>query len=584
MTATLAPIQTRFVPAQINCTDWSQIEPLARALLDRPVTSAADLETWLIDRGELEAAIAEAGTVLYINMTCDTENVEVQQAYARFVEEISPKYKPLAFELDRKQAELSDKLALPAKPGDRFHVLTRAVKVEAELFRPDNVPLQTELALLSQRYDQIAGAMTVKFEGEEKTLPQMARYQELTDRATRESAWRAVADRRLADRENFDDIYDQMVRLRHKVATNAGFADYSKYVFREKHRFDYTERHCRDFHDACEQVVVPFVRKLNAERRQILGIPSVRPWDLAVDVRGRQPLRPFTDGVDLQNKAVDILGKLDPRLGQMLRALGDGSNTRGVTTGESLDLDTRRGKAPGGYQSMLDRRRVPFIFMNAAGLNSDFVTMLHEAGHAFHSILAKDEPLLAYRSAPIEFCEVASMSMELLALPHMASVYSSPTDLARALRQQFVRSITILPWIAQIDAFQFWVYANPNHTRDERTNAWLALDDRFGGGVDWSGFEASRASLWHRQLHLFGHPFYYIEYAIAQLGALQLWLISVEQGPRKAVDLYCNAMALGGTKPLPELFNAAGLSFDFGPATVKRLVDRVETEIAKYPE
>jgi oligoendopeptidase F len=581
---TLSPIQTRFVPAVIDCTRWESIEPLARALLDRPVATRGELEDWLVDRGELEAAIAEAGNLLYINMTCDTEDTAAQAAYAAFIESIPPRYKPLSFELDRRQVDLSARLSLPALPGERYQVLTRGVKVEAELFRAENVPIQTELALLSQKYDQISGAMSVTFEGQERTLPQMARYQEVTDRKVREAAWRAVADRRLKDRDAFDEIYDTMITLRHKVAVNAGFRDYTGYAFKEKHRFDYGERECRAFHEACEKAVVPMVRRLNAKRKSLLGVDTLRPWDLSVDVKGRPPLRPFEGGRDLQSKSVEVMRRLDPRLGAMLAAMGDGSNTKGVKTGECLDLDSRKGKAPGGYQSMLDRQRVPFIFMNAAGMSNDVTIMLHEAGHAFHSVLAKNEPLLAYRSAPIEFCEVASMSMEMLTLPQMDVIYPDADDLARARRQQLLRAVTILPWIAQIDAFQFWVYANPTHTREQRIHAWLDLDQRLGGAVDWSGLEAVRESLWHRQLHLFSVPFYYIEYGIAQLGALQLWLLSLEQSPAKAVDLYLHAMALGGSRPLPQLFEAAGLRFDFGSDTVKRLTDRVEAELDKLPE
>ncbi len=581
---TLSAVQTRFVPAQIDCTRWEAIEPLAKALLARPVSSLADLEAWLIDRGELEAAISEAGSFLYINMTCDTDSKADQDSYAAFIESIPPKYKPLSFQLDERQVDLSARFALPSAPGDRYQVLTRGVKVEADLFRAENVPLQTELALLSQKYDQIAGAMSVQFDGEEKTLPQMARYQEVTDRSVREAAWKAVATRRLADREAFDGIYDEMIGLRHKVATNAGFADYSKYAFKERHRFDYTERECRAFHEACEKAVVPMVRRLNAKRQAALGVSTLRPWDLSVDIKGRAPLRPFDNGNQLQTKAVEVMRRLDPRLGKMLASMGDGSNTNGVRSGQSLDLDSRKGKAPGGYQSMLDRRRVPFIFMNAAGLSNDVVVMLHEAGHAFHSMLAEREPLLAYRSAPIEFCEVASMSMEMLCLPHLDVFYPDPADLARACRQQLFRATTLLPWIAQIDAFQFWIYTNPQHTREQRTKAWLDLDARLGTSVDWSGLEETRASLWQRQLHLFGHPFYYIEYGIAQLGALQLWLISLEQSPAKAIELYHRAMSLGGSKPLPQLFEAAGLKFDFGPDIVKRLVDRAEAELDKLPD
>ena len=574
----------RALPADIDCTAWDQIQPLTRALLERPVASVRELEDWLLDRGELEAALAEAGSLLYINMTCDTDDAAAQQAYTAYVESIPPKYKPVAFELDRRQIELSDRLGLPAKPGDRYHVLTRAVRVEADLFRAENVPIQTELALLAQKFDQIAGAMTVQFEGREQTLPQMSRYQELTDRSIRESAWRAVCARRLTDRAAFDELFNQMVALRHKVAVNAGFKDYTQYAFKERRRFDYTEAHCRAFHEACEKAVVPLVRRLQGERQRLLGVDRLRPWDLSVDVKGRPPLRPFKDGRELQGKTVEVFTRLDPRLGRMLASMGDGSNTRGARGGQSLDLDSRKGKAPGGYQANLDRQRRPFIFMNAAGLANDAVVMFHEAGHAFHAMLAREEPLHAYRSTTEEFCEVASMSMELLTLPHLGVFFPDKNDLARAVRQQFLRTITILPWIAQIDAFQFWIYSNPTHTTPQRTQAWLELDRRFGASVDWSGLEDAHEALWHRQMHLFTSPFYYIEYGIAQLGALQLWLTSLEKGPAHAIDLYMKGLSLGGAQPLPKLFEASGLAFDFGPDTVKRLTDRVEAELAKWPE
>ena len=586
MPSTLPAVQTRFVPADIDCTSADVVASFYRTLLARPVSTLAELEAWLIDRGELEAAISQAGANLYIAMTCDTETPATQQAYATFVETIPPAIKPLSFELDRRQVALSGSLGLPAAKGQRYHVLARDVEAEVALFREANIPLQTELSLLSQKYDQLMGSLTVRFQGEERTMPQMARFQEYTDRPLRESAWRAVVDRRLKETPSIDGIFDQMIALRDKVAKNAGYTDFTTYVFHEKHRFDYTESHCRAYHDACEHAIVPMLRRLQERRRVSLAIPvgELRPWDLSVDVKCRQPLRPFEGGRELTGNSVALFHDLDPRLGSMLASLGDGTNSRGISTGECLDLDTRKGKAPGGYQYMRDRERRPFIFMNASGMSSDVTTMLHEAGHAFHSFFAASEPILAYRSAPMEFCEVASMSMELLAMPHLQHFYKDPADLARARRQQLERSINILPWIAQIDAFQFWLYKNPSHTHTERTQAWLALDARFGAAVNWQGIEPARATLWQRQSHLFGAPFYYIEYAIAQLGALQLWLVSLEQGERAAVDAYARAMSLGGSRPLPDLFAAAGLTFDFGPATVKRLTDRVESELAKLPE
>lgn len=577
-------MNTDFVPARFDGARWEQIEPLLKALLDRPVRSRDELEKWLLDRSELDAACSEADSNLYIDMTCDTEDKAKQQAYTTYIETVPPQLKPLAFALDRRLVELNRKFPLPI---DRYAVLVRDTQAEVEIFRDENVPIQTDLEKLSQQYQQVVGAMSVTFEGREQTLPMMMRYQESTDRAVREAAWRAVSDRRVKDAGQCDDLYDSMVRLRDQMARNAGFADFVGYAFKAKKRFDYTPEHCRQFHDAVAKAVVPFMRREDARRKQLLKLDTLHPWDLGVDPKGRAPLKPFTGGVDLVNKSRHVFQRLDPRLAQMFSTLGDGANTQGAANGACMDLDSRKGKAPGGYQSMRDRSRKAFIFMNAAGLQRDVETMVHEAGHAFHSMLCIDEPLMAYRHSPLEFAEVASMSMEMLTIPYWkgpASYYASEEDFARAKRKQIEGSVGMLPWIATIDAFQHWVYTHPKHTRQDRTNAWLGLDDRFGHQVSWQGLEPFRATLWHRQLHLFGVPLYYIEYGIAQLGALGLWLRSLEEGESVAIEAYIKALRLGGSKPLPELFKAAGLKFDFGEATISRLVDRVEKELEKLPE
>jgi oligoendopeptidase F len=578
-----------YVPADLDATQWPALERLFTGLLERPVANKEQMERWLLDRSELEAACSEAEANLYIAMTCHTEDKAAQAAYTRFVETIPPKIKPLAFVLDRRQVELSARVGLEAGAdagSGRYMVLLRGTRADVELYREENVPIQTELTLLGQKYDQIAGAMTVQFEGREQTLPQMGRYQESTERGQREAAWRAVATRRLRDREAIDGIYDQMIGLRDTMGRNAGFSDFVGYAFKSKHRFDYGVEQCLAFHKACEQAVTPLVRRLDEQRARRLGVQPLRPWDLSVDEKGRPPLKPFDGGAELMRKSVRTFEVLDPRLAAMLSTLGDGTSSRGAAGGACLDLDTRKGKAPGGYQYMRDRIRKPFIFMNAAGLQRDVETMVHEAGHAFHSMLCEREPLLAYRHAPMEFCEVASMSMELLTMPHwgQGGFYEKSEDLARAQRQQLEHSFMLLPWIATIDAFQLWIYTHPRHTRDQRSAHWLELDDRFGRGVSWEGLEEIRACTWQRQSHLFGVPFYYIEYGIAQLGALQLWLHALEKGERSAIDAYTRALSLGGSRPLPELFAAAGLKFDFGPETVKRLVDRVEKELQKLPE
>lgn len=569
-----------FVPVELDTTNWSAIEPLGKALLERPVSSAGEFETWLLDRSELEAACSEGAANLYIAMTCDTDNEQAQKAWTAYLEQIEPKLKPLAFALDGRHVELADRFPLDTQ---RYEVLDRDTRADVALFREENVPIQTDLAKLSQQWDQISGVMTVTFDGEEKTIPQMGVYQESTDRSVRESAWRAVAERRARDADAIDELFGKMIELRDREARNAGFDDYMRYMFKVKHRFDYTPADCEAFHEACERVVVPLMRKLDEQRREGLGADELRPWDLAVDVKGRPPLSPFDGGVELVSKARATFDALDPRLGEMFSTLGDGAG--GVADGDvCLDLDSRRGKAPGGYQYMRDRSRKPFIFMNAAGLHRDMETMLHEAGHAFHSMLCVDEPLLHYRHSPLEFAEVASMSMELLTMPYWDTAYYDKTDADRARRQQLEGSVMLLPWVATIDAFQHWLYTHPDHTRADREAKWLELDERFGHAVSWEGMEDLQPIVWHRQPHLFSHPFYYIEYGIAQLGALGLWVRSLEEGEPAAIEAYTTALRLGGSRPLPELFGAAGLPFDFGPETVSRLVARVETELEKLPD
>jgi oligoendopeptidase F len=575
---------TDFVPTVFNGTDWSVVEPLLNALVDREVNSAEEFDQWIMDRSELESAIGESAANTYIDMTCDTADEAKQAAWTSYLENVAPKFKPVAFVLDKKLKELAEKFD---KTGEYYEVLYRDTAADVDLFRDDNVPLETELAKLDQEYDKICGKMTVEFDGEERTLPMMGKYSESADRSVREAAWKAVASRRLEDEEAISAIYDTMVAKRDECAKNAGFDNYVEFAYKSKHRFDYDTSHAYAFHDAIEKHAMPFVAKLDATRKKELGVDVLRPWDLNVDPKSRGQLSPFEGGVDLISKTNACFQKLSPELGEMMAFMGDGSNTNGSANGAMLDLDSRKGKAPGGYLYYRDRSKIPFIFMNAAGQHRDVETMVHEAGHAFHSMYSQNEPFVWYRSAPIEFAEVASMSMELLTMPYWDAFYPNAEDANRARRKQLEGSISLLPWIATIDAFQHWVYLNPTHSREERAQAWLDLESRFGHmghRVDFTGIEEERKFVWQRQGHLFGVPFYYIEYGIAQLGALGIWLTSLEQSEEAALAAYKKAMSLGGSRPLPDLFNAAGLPFDFGPETVGRLVDRVQLELDKLPE
>lgn len=574
-------METDFVAADFDAGTWEAISPKIDELMARPVESAQDLERWLLDRSELEASISEAAATRYIDMTCDTVSEDKKKAYLDFVENVTPKVTPASFALDTRYTELAKNYPLDKR---RYEVIDRDTKTAVALFREENVPLQTKLTKLDQEYDTVCGAMMVEFDGAERTLPQMGIYQESPDRSVRQAAWTATAERRYQDHEKISKIYDEEIGLRHTVATNAGFESFTGYEFANKLRFDYTPETCFAFHDAIENRVMPFVARLDAERRSKLGVDKLMPWDLSVDPDGAGPLTPFDGGVDLVSKTHKVLDRLSPELGEMFATMGDGANTHGADNGALLDLDSRKGKAPGGYQYMKDRSRVPFIFMNAAGLHRDVETMVHEAGHAFHSMYCVQDPLLHYRHSPIEFAEVASMTMELLTMPYWGEYYPSEADANRARRQQLEGSIGLLPWIATIDAFQHWVYANPTHTQAQRAEAWLGLNDRFGlqgHRVAWDGIEKHKPLIWQRQSHLFGVPFYYVEYGIAQLGALGLWLKSLEEGEAAAMSAYKKALSLGGSRPLPELFAAADLPFDFGDATVARLVERVEAELEK---
>lgn len=557
----------RFVPSDAAMGDLAQIEPLFARLLDRRPDSPAALERWLEEASELASAVSEERTRRYVAMTCQTDDPDRERAYLDFIERIAPRVKPLFHALDEAYLSSPHRAALPP----RYSRLDLLIANRVALFRPENIPLETEEARLKQQYQKIMGAMTVVFRGQEHTMPQMARYMEEPDRAVRQEAWELVARRRLEDRERLEDLFDRLLGLRAQIAANAGCADYREYAFRQRQRFDYTPEDCLRFHDGIEATVLPLVRWLSESRKAALGVESLRPWDTEVDPLGRPPLRPFETADALAGGVEEIFRRLDPELGRQFAFL---------RAQALLDLESRRGKAPGGYQSTYDERRVPFIFMNAVGTDGDLRTLLHEGGHAFHALAARTEPIKDYREAPLEFSEVASMGMELLALPHLEVFYPAPEDARRARREMLEHVALIYPWIATIDAFQHWLYTHPGHTRDERREAWLGVYRRFGAGlVDWSGYEEALAFLWQRQIHLYLVPFYYVEYGIAQTGALQVWRRALDD-PSGAVAAYRAALALGGREPLPALFAAAGARFDFSAETLAPLVAALEAALA----
>lgn len=565
---TLPPFKPRrFVPSAINLGEWEHIEPLFDALETRAANcrTVTDFEAWLLDAGELSAALDQEASCRYIAMTCHTDNAEAEKAYLHFVERIEPRLKPRQFALAK--TFLAHPLR-PQLPTHRYQVFDRDQQLLVDLFREENVPLETEEAKLGQQYQKLSGSLTVQFRGEEKTLVQMGRYLEEPDRATRQEAWELITERRLRERDQFESLFDDLRGLRVRIAGNAGFPSYRDYAFKARGRFDYGPAECAAFHDAIEREIVPLLKQQQARRRAQLGLASLRPWDLAVDPLNRPPLKPFETVDELLDRGQRIFDQVDDQLAADFRLMRER---------QVLDLANRKGKAPGGYQSTLAEARLPFIFMNAVGMQRDVETLLHEAGHAFHALATKNEDLHAYRGSPIEFAEVASMSMELLGGDFIEAYYG-PAEARRARIKHLEGIVEVFPWIAAVDAFQHWLYTHPTHSREERAAAWLALLDRFGGDVDWSGLETARPYTWHRQLHIFLYPFYYVEYGIAQLGALQVWANS-KRDRRQALADYRAALALGNSRPLPELFKRAGCRFQFDAATVRPLARMLREEL-----
>ena len=557
----------QWLPENLELKTWDQIEPWYQKLMAEPIDTVADLERWLTAAGELNAAVGEEGTERYVAMTCQTDDPQREAAYLEYVRDIAPKLKPILNDI---RVRYLDAPARAGLPRDRYFVFDRSLENQRSLFREANIPRETELSELEQQYQKLIGAMTVTFRGEERTLAQMAPFLEETDRAVRQEAWELAARRRLEDRDKLEDLFDQMMALRIEVAREAGFASFVDYAFKSRERFDYSVADSLRFHEAVEKVVVPLTKQIQEKHRAALNVETLRPWDESVDPYGRPPLVPFKDAEQLAAGTETIFRDVDQELGAQFAFM---------RSQQLLDLANRKGKAPGGYQTTFEDRRLPFIFMNAVGLDSDVRTLLHEGGHAFHTLASRAEPLPAYRESPIEFCEVASMTMELLGARRLDPFYNS-AEAERSNRKLLEGIVLILPWIATVDAFQHWIYSHPKHTRDERKAAWRDLRARFGGAVDWSGYEDVRDYQWHRQLHIFLHPFYYIEYGIAQLGALQIWQRSFSDRAGAVAD-YKKALALGGSQPLPELFAAAGIRFEFSDTLMASLMETIGRELEK---
>ena len=558
-----------YLPSDFTVTTWDTLKPYFEELLSRKITSSKELYAWYLDRSEFESAISEDLGWRYIKMTCDTTNEEIKNNFNFFVSELQPAMAPYSNQLDTKALE--DPFLNELKDKEGFDIVIKLLEKDKSIYREENIPIFSEIEQTAHQFGTISGAMTVTVDDKEITMQQAFDYLLQTDRSKREEVWKKINERRYQEKETLDNLFTTLIGLRHTAALNAGFKNFRDYMFTAMGRFDYTPADCYAFHEAIKTEVVPILNTLAEDRKKALKLDALKPWDLSVNYFGDTPLKPFKDVDDLTDKTIECFAKLDSYTAQCITTMKKIRH---------LDLMSRKGKAPGGYNYPLDETGVPFIFMNATQSLRDLVTMVHEGGHALHSFLTADLELNVFKHPTSEVAELASMSMELMSMEHWDIFFSDPKDLARAKREHLESVLQTMPWVATIDLFQHSIYQKPTHTLAEREEIWKESFYPFSNNTtDWSGLEKYRVNAWQKQLHLFEVPFYYIEYGMAQLGAIAVWR-NYKKDPAKGYELYKKALALGYKKSIPEVYKAAGIKFDFSKEYIKELMDFVKDELA----
>ena len=558
----------QFLPEDLVITEFGVLAPYFQELLDREIKTLSDFDHWLKDRSELDAVLEEDLAWRYIRMSISTQDEALREAYTYFVTQIQPELAPLEDQLNQKLMALP---YLDQRADSAHQIYFRSVRTALDLYREENIALEAALNEEAQQYGAISAAQTIEHYGKNLTMQQAALLLKEQDESLRQTIYEKMAAVRRKDREQLDALYTSLIQKRHQLALNTGFENYRDYKFVAMGRFDYTKADCFAFHEAIKTHIVPLVKGFQAEKLSKLGKERFKPWDLDVDPEGKPALKPFQTGAEMLSGTINMFERIDPYFGDCLRVMDQLGH---------LDLDSKPGKAPGGYNYPLYEIGVPFIFMNAVGTQRDLETMVHEGGHAIHSFLSRDLSLTAFKNLPSEVAELASMSMELLSMPQWTEFYE-PQAHARAMREQIEGTLKVLPWIAQIDAFQHWIYENPTHTLEERSAYWTQLASDFGTGLtDWTGYEDLVQSAWQRQLHLFEVPFYYIEYGIAQLGALGVWKNSLENYPT-AIANYKKALALGYTTSMSNIYETAGVPFDFSSERLQTLATFIQEQLKK---
>ena len=558
----------KFVPENLNIDSWNKVEPLFENLLKRSINSKKELENWMKDRSELNSVMNEDLAWRYIKMNINTKDEKLAKKFHFWIKEISPNLAPYSHKLNIK---LIESPFLNELEHEKYNIYLRSVKKQIEIYREENIPLFTEMEAKQQEYGMISAKMTVEFDGKKLTMQQASLILKDTDREKRKTIYNLIQKRRLEDEEKLDNLYDELIILRQKIAKNAGYNNYRDYMFSAMGRFDYKPEDCFDFHNAISKKIVPIITSFEEKRKKELNYVNYRPWDTAVDVDGLKPLKPFNGGNELTDLTIKCFSKLRPYFGNCISIMKEMKH---------LDLESKEGKAPGGFMYPLHEIGVPFIYMNSVGSQRDLVTMIHEGGHAIHSFLCRNLELTEFKSTPSEVAELASMAMELLSMDYWDTFYKNENELKRAKLEQLEKALGTLPWVAAIDKFQHWVYTN-KHTSKERKEKWLEIDSELGNQViNWDGQVSAQKIMWQRQLHLYEVPFYYIEYGMAQLGAIAVWR-SYKKNGEEAIENYINALKLGYTKSIGEIYKTAGIKFDFSEEYVNELALFIKEELKK---
>jgi oligoendopeptidase F len=545
---------------------WMQIQPFFDVLESITLTSE-NLHDWMMKWSQLMSLVVEANARFLVGTTSDTANEELEAQFNTFLKDVFSRCK-------QADIDLKIKLVESGLEPENFAEPLKRIKVEIEIFSEKNLPLFTQEKQLNSDFGKIMGSQTVPWNGVETTLSQLEPISFSGDRSERKKAWKLSSERRLMDRDKLNALWTKYMEIRLQQAENAGCSSYTEFIWNQKNRFDYTPADCEQFQDSIEKIVVPAAERIYEAKREGLGLENLRPWDLNADSKNREPLNPFKNGDELTNKSLAIFNNVSTTLGSDFEIM----KNEGL-----LDLENRKGKAPGGYCTTYNASKKPFIFMNSVGLQRDVRTMLHEAGHAFHAFEKVKLPYLYQRDVGSEFNEVASMAMELLSAPFLTKEFGgfyTSNEAARARIEHLEGIIQFWPYMAVVDAFQLWVYANPEQAMktDNCDQQWSQLWDRFMVGIDWSGFEEFKVTGWHRKLHIFQVPFYYVEYGMAQLAAVQVWANALDD-QTKAVEQYRQALALGGTVSLPVLFETAGAKFAFDQGTIQNSINLLERQL-----